>query len=100
MPEENPCPGYLQIGRKQNILGKDGGEMATGVVQRAVGSGFRGCISEFPSPLTVRWESDFCTAVFEGRKEGEGLVARRIADEGKTRLRNSFRSAEKGRAGD
>jgi hypothetical protein len=47
----------------------------------------------------VRWEADFCRPVFEGREEAEGLVARRIADEGKTRQRNSFRSEGKGRAG-
>jgi len=54
--------------------------MATGVVHRLVRSGFRVCMTEIPAPLAVRREVAFCEAVFEGRKEVEGLVARRVAD--------------------
>jgi xanthine dehydrogenase accessory factor len=57
------------------ILIKGGGEMASGVVQRLFRSGFRVCITEIPQPLAVRRGASFCEAVFEGRKEIEGLVA-------------------------
>ncbi len=72
-------------GRKKNfsemkVLVKGGGEMATGVVHRLARSGFRVCITEISEPLAVRREVAFCEAVFEGRKEVEGLVARRAAN--------------------
>ena len=61
------------------VLIKGGGEMASGVVQRLVRSGFRVCITEIPEPLAVRREVSFCEAVFEGRKEVEGLVGKRVS---------------------
>lgn len=61
------------------ILIKGGGEMASGIVLRLVRSGFRVCITEIPQPLAVRREVSFCEAVFEGRKEIEGLVGRRVS---------------------
>jgi len=61
------------------ILVKGGGEMASGVVQRLVRSGFRVCITEIPEPLAVRRGVSFCEAVFEGRKEVEGLVGKRVS---------------------
>jgi xanthine dehydrogenase accessory factor len=61
------------------ILIKGGGEMASGVVQRLVRSGFRVCITEIPEPMAVRREVSFCEAVFEGRKEVEGLVGKRVS---------------------
>lgn len=61
------------------ILVKGGGEMATGVVHRLVRSGWRVCITEIPQPLAVRREVSFCEAVFEGRKEVEGLVAEKVS---------------------
>jgi xanthine dehydrogenase accessory factor len=61
------------------ILVKGGGEMASGVVLRLVRSGFRVCITEIPEPLAVRRGVSFCEAVFEGRKEVEGLVAKRVS---------------------
>ncbi len=61
------------------VLIKGGGEMATGVVQRLVRSGFRVCITEIPEPLAVRREVSFCEAVFEGRKEVEGLVGKLVS---------------------
>jgi len=64
------------------ILVKGGGEMGTGVVHRLTRSGFRVCITETPQPLAVRREVAFCECVFEGEKEVEGLVARRVTGEG------------------
>jgi xanthine dehydrogenase accessory factor len=61
------------------VLIKGGGEMASGVAQRLVRSGFRVCITEIPEPLAVRRGVSFCEAVFAGRGEVEGLVGRRVA---------------------
>jgi xanthine dehydrogenase accessory factor len=61
------------------ILVKGGGEMASGVVQRLARSGFRVCITEIPQPLAVRRGVSFCEAVFEGRKEIEGLVGKLVS---------------------
>jgi xanthine dehydrogenase accessory factor len=60
------------------ILVRGGGEMATGVVHRLARSGFRICITEIPQPMAVRREVAFCEAVFDGKKEVEGLVAQRV----------------------
>jgi xanthine dehydrogenase accessory factor len=62
------------------MLIKGGGEMASGVVQRLVRSGFRVCITELPEPLAVRRRVSFCEAVFAGRSEVEGLIGRRVSD--------------------
>jgi xanthine dehydrogenase accessory factor len=62
------------------VLIKGGGEMASGVVQRLVCSGFRVCITEIPEPLAVRREVSFCEAVYKGKKEVEGLVGKRVSD--------------------
>lgn len=62
------------------VVVKGGGEMASGVAQRLVRSGFRVCITELPEPLAVRRKVSFCEAVFEGRTEVEGLVGRLVAD--------------------
>jgi xanthine dehydrogenase accessory factor len=59
--------------------------MATGVVHRLVRSGFRVCITEIPAPLAVRREVAFGEAIFDGQKEVEGIVARRVADEKEVR---------------
>jgi len=61
------------------ILVKGGGEMATGVIHRLARSGFQVCVTEIPEPLAVRREVAFGEAVFEGQKEVEGLVAKRVA---------------------
>jgi xanthine dehydrogenase accessory factor len=61
------------------ILVKGGGEMGTGLVHRLARSGFRVCLTEIQEPLAVRREVAFCEAVFEGQKEVEGLVGRRVS---------------------
>lgn len=61
------------------ILVKGGGEMASGVVQRLVRSGFRVCVTELAEPLAVRRRVSFCEAVFTGQSEVEGTVARRVS---------------------
>jgi xanthine dehydrogenase accessory factor len=74
------------------ILVKGGGEMASGVVQRLVRSGFRVCITEIPEPLAVRRGVSFCEAVFAGRTEVEGLVARRVS--GKEEIKRCWEEGE------
>ncbi len=61
------------------ILIKGGGEMASGIAQRLVRSGFRVCMTEIPEPLAVRRAVSFCEAVFAGQTEVEGLAARRVS---------------------
>ncbi len=63
------------------ILVKGGGEMASGVVQRLVRSGLRVCITELPEPIAVRRRVAFCEAVFTGKTEVEGMIARRVSGE-------------------
>ena len=67
------------------ILIKGGGEMASGVAQRLVRSGFRVCMTEIPKPLAVRRGVSFCEAVFTGQTTVEGLVARRVSDKEEVR---------------
>jgi xanthine dehydrogenase accessory factor len=74
------------------VLIKGGGEMASGVAQRLVRSGFRVCITELPEPLAVRRGVSFCEAVFAGQTEVEGLVARRV--EGVEAVRRCWEKGE------
>lgn len=53
--------------------------MATGVAHRLARSGFRVGVTEIPEPLAVRREVAFSEAIFEGQKEVEGLVAKRVS---------------------
>ena len=63
------------------VVVKGGGEMATGVAHRLARSGFRVCLTEIAEPQAVRREVAFCEAVFESRKEVDGLVARLVTGE-------------------
>ena len=63
------------------VVVKGGGEMATGVAHRLARSGFRVCLTEIAEPQAVRREVAFCEAVFERRKEVDGLVARLVTGE-------------------
>jgi xanthine dehydrogenase accessory factor len=74
------------------VLIKGGGEMASGVAQRLVRSGFRVCITELPEPLAVRRGVSLCEAVFAGQTEVEGLVAKRV--EGVEEVRRCWEMGE------
>ena len=74
------------------ILIKGGGEMASGVAQRLVRSGFRVCLTEIAEPLAVRRAVSFCEAVFAGRTEIEGLIGRRVT--GIEEVRRSWEEGE------
>lgn len=78
--------------KERIVLIKGGGEMASGVAQRLVRSGFRVCITELPEPLAVRRGVSFCEAVFAGQTEVEGLVARRV--EGFEEVRRCWEKGE------
>ena len=56
--------------------------MATGVAHRLVRCGFRVCLTEIPEPLAVRREVAFCEAIYDGKKEVEGLQAQRAGGKG------------------
>ncbi len=57
--------------------------MATGVANTLWEAHFKVWMTEIPKPLAVRREVSFCEAIFEGKKQVEGVVAKFIqtADE-------------------
>jgi xanthine dehydrogenase accessory factor len=57
------------------VLIRGAGEMATGVAWRLYQSRFKILLTETPQPLAVRREVSFCEAVYEGRKQVEGVEA-------------------------
>ncbi|MFQ6014277.1 MAG: selenium-dependent molybdenum cofactor biosynthesis protein YqeB [Anaerolineae bacterium] len=62
------------------VVIKGGGDLATGVAYRLHKVGFPVVITELPQPLVVRRTAAFASAVFEGRAEIEGVVARLVQD--------------------
>ena len=70
----------IQIKSKRRIedlvvLIRGAGEMASGVAYRLHQSHFKICMLEIPNPIAVRREVSFCEAVFDGKKEVEGVWA-------------------------
>jgi len=70
--------GVLQIEEVVLILG--GGEMASATAHRLCRCGFRVCITEIPQPLAVRRGVSFCTAVYTGHIEIEGVRGQLVSD--------------------
>jgi xanthine dehydrogenase accessory factor len=60
------------------ILIKGGGEVASGVAHRLARAHFKVCLTETAQPLAVSRGVAFCEAIYDGKKEVEGVVARRI----------------------
>lgn len=61
------------------ILIKGAGEMASGVAVRLYRAGFRRLLMlETAAPLAVRRAVSFCEAVYDGRREVEGITAVRL----------------------
>lgn len=61
------------------IVIKGAGEMASGVAVRLRRAGFRRiAMLETARPMAVRRAVSFCEAVYDGRQEVEGVVARRV----------------------
>ncbi len=61
------------------VLIRGAGEMASGVAHRLHRAHFKTCMLEIPRPLAVRREVSFCEAIYEGKKEIEGIEARLIS---------------------
>jgi xanthine dehydrogenase accessory factor len=65
------------------VLIRGGGEVASGVAHRLARAHFRVCMTETSHPMAVSRGVAFCEAIYDGKKEIEGVVARRVtsADE-------------------
>src|SRR4030043_1133541 len=63
------------------ILIRGAGEMASGVAHRLHQSHFKICMLEIPHPLAVRREVSFCEAIYQGKKEVEGVQAKFISQQ-------------------
>ncbi len=61
------------------VLIRGAGEMASGVVHRLHRCHFKVCMTEIPEPLAVRREVAFSEAIYDGKKEVEGVQARLIS---------------------
>jgi xanthine dehydrogenase accessory factor len=57
------------------VLIRGAGEMASGVAYRLSRAGFQVAMTEIAEPLAVRRAVSFCEAVYDGRKQVEGLTA-------------------------
>ena len=60
------------------VLIRGGGEVASGVAHRLARAHFRVCLTETSHPLAVSRGVAFCEAIYDGEKEVEGVVARRV----------------------
>jgi xanthine dehydrogenase accessory factor len=60
------------------VLIKGGGEVASGVAHKLARAHFRVCLTETAEPLAVSRGVAFCEAIYDGEKEVEGIVARRV----------------------
>jgi len=61
------------------VLIRGAGEVASGVTHRLYQSHFKICLTEIPHPLAVRREVAFSEAIYEGKKEVEGIRAQLIS---------------------
>ena len=61
------------------VLIRGAGEMASGVAHRLHQSHFKICMLEIPHPIAVRREVSFSEAVYDGKKEVEGVWAKLIS---------------------
>jgi len=60
------------------VLIRGGGEVASGVAHRLARAHFRVCMTEIPQPLAVSRGAAFSEAIYDGKKEVEGVVARHV----------------------
>ncbi len=60
------------------ILIRGGGEVASGVAHRLALAQCRVCLTEIPDPLAVSRGVAFSEALYDGKKEIEGIVARHV----------------------
>ena len=59
------------------IIVRGGGDIATGTIHKLYRAGFRVLVLETEAPCAIRREASFCEAVYDGRKEVEGVVCER-----------------------
>ena len=64
--------------REDLIIVRGGGDLATGTIHRLARSGFRVLVLESEQPAAIRRQVSLCEAIYDGRKEVEGLTAVRI----------------------
>jgi xanthine dehydrogenase accessory factor len=60
------------------VLIRGGGEVASGVAHKLARAHFRVCLTEASQPLAVSRGVAFCEAIYDGEKEVEGVVAKRV----------------------
>ena len=60
------------------VLIRGGGEIASGVAHKLARVNFRVCLTETPHPLAVSRGVAFCEAIYDGDKEVEGVVAKKV----------------------
>ena len=65
--------------RKNRILVRGGGDLASGVIHRLYRCGYRVLILESEAPSAIRREVSFCEAVYEGESFVEGVLSRKIS---------------------
>ena len=70
-------PAYNQI-----IIIRGGGDLATGVVQKFHRAGFQVLILEIAVPTAIRRSVALCEAVYDGSKQVEDIICRRISETG------------------
>jgi xanthine dehydrogenase accessory factor len=60
------------------VLIRGGGEVASGVAHHLARAQYRVCLTEAPQPLAVSRGVAFSEAIYDGKKEIDGIVARHI----------------------
>lgn len=60
------------------IIVRGGGDLATGVIHRLWGAGFKVLVLECAKPAAIRRQVALCEAVYQGSAQVEGLTARLI----------------------
>ena len=60
------------------VLIRGGGEVASGVAHKLARAHFRVCLTETSQPLAVSRGVAFCEAIYDGEKEVEGVIAKRV----------------------
>ena len=60
------------------VLIRGGGEVASAVAHKLARSHFKVCLTEIAQPIAVSRGASFCEAIYDGEKEVDGVVARRI----------------------
>ncbi|MBU4565941.1 MAG: EF2563 family selenium-dependent molybdenum hydroxylase system protein [Proteobacteria bacterium] len=68
------------------VLIRGAGEMASGVAHRLSRAGLQVVMTEIAEPLAVRRAVSFCEAVYDGRKQVEGLTACLVSGPAEARM--------------